>query len=243
MACVTHRIPFPCAVYTRKRTAEPYVSSLKSMSTNKNVTHAAQVFSHMCTRTLEKELPHSLSVNDIRASSHTTWTPRALRQPVLVLVAGDVAQPVGADWNEARQKKCPAVRFLYAGSEFDRNRDARYCPESELDTGYVKIMFYSSITVFAHDTTDCVWRPRDTAPLESSMVLLPRILPDAQLAWLSKLFESAVHKSANDSTWLVERDGSVDVYSERTLQPRRAHRGQRRPDEGDHPSLQVNEPT
>jgi len=81
--------------------------------------------------------------------------------------------------------------------------------------------FYSSVTVFARDRRDCVWRPRDTAPVASSLVVLPRVLPESHLAWLAELFEHAVLKSAHDSTWLVERDGGADAYCESGLQPRR----------------------
>lgn len=81
-------------------------------------------------------------------------------------------------------------------------------------------MFYSSFTVFSRDARDCVWRPRDTAPVESSLLVLPQILSESQLGWFSKLFESSILKSAEDSTWLVERDNSVDAYYEKNLHPR-----------------------
>ena len=115
-----------------------------------------------------------------------------------------------------------------AGSEFDRNRDASYSPESELESGYVKITFHGAVTVFSRDAPDCIWRPRDTVPLESSMVVLPRILPEAHLGWFSSIFESAVLKIVSDSTWLVEREDSVDVYSERGLHPRWIQKAQKR---------------
>lgn len=81
-------------------------------------------------------------------------------------------------------------------------------------------MFYSSVTVFTQSARDCVWRPRDTAPVESSLLVLPKVLAESQLAWFSKLFESSILKSAQDSTWLVERESSVDAYCERGLHPR-----------------------
>lgn len=117
MSCPSHRIPFPCAVYTRKRAAEPFVSRLFAFALHVYgmADPSPQVFSHMCNRMLEKELPRSLCVDDLRDSRHSSWINRALRQPVLVLVAGDVAQTVGADWNEARRKQSPVVRFLYTG--------------------------------------------------------------------------------------------------------------------------------
>ena len=59
----------------------------------------------------------------------------------------------------------------HTGSEFERNRDASYRPESELESGYVKITFHGAATVFARDAADCIWRPRDTVPLESRLPL------------------------------------------------------------------------
>lgn len=199
-----------------------------------------QVFSHMCTRYLEKELPPSLCVDDVQTSCHSPWLPSAMRSPVLVLVAGDVAQTVSAE------SLCPGpkpARFLYAGrapprarpsrrgsrqphggpaagSEFERNRAEGWSPHDELDPGYVQLVFYSSVTVFTIDRRDCVWRPRDTAPVESSLVVLPRVLPESRLAWFTRAFEHSIRKCAQDSTWLVERGGGVDAYSERGLQPR-----------------------
>ena len=82
------------------------------------------------------------------------------------------------------------------------------------------MVFYGSVTVFTKGARDCVWRPRDTAPVESSLVVLPRVLPESQLDWLTRQFESSILKSAQDSTWLVERDSTVDAYRERGLFPR-----------------------
>ena len=107
-----------------------------------------------------------------------------------------------------------------AGSEFERNRAEGWSPHDELDPGYVQLAFYSSVTVFTRDRRDCVWRPRDTAPVESSLVVLPRVLPESQLGWFTRAFEHSIRKCAQDSTWLVERGGGADAYSERGLQPR-----------------------
>lgn len=70
----------------------------------------------MCTRFLEKEPPLSLSVDDIRASSHTGWVSRALRSPVLILVAGDVARPISAEYRDTLAREGASSRFLYAGA-------------------------------------------------------------------------------------------------------------------------------
>jgi hypothetical protein len=96
-----------------------------------------------------------------------------------------------------------------------------WSPHDELEHGFVQMHFYSSITVFARDRRDCVWRPRDTAPVESGLVVLPRVLPESQLGWLTQVLEHAVLKSARNSTWLVEREGTADSYCERGLQPMR----------------------
>ena len=72
MSKVKHVIPIPCAVYTRARHVEPYV------------------FSHMVTRQIVKELPASLAADDVRAlPPPNEFLHRALRSPILVLVAGD----------------------------------------------------------------------------------------------------------------------------------------------------------
>ena len=167
----------------------------------------------MCARTLEKELPTSLCVDDVRATSNTSWVARALRSPVLVLVAGDVAQAVSAE------SACQSVRFLYEGSEFDVNRMSQPKAEADLEQGFVKIVFYGSLTVFSKDAGACVWRPRDTAPLESALMILPRVLPESKLGYFARRFQNCIYKCAEDSTWLVERAGSVDSYCEKGLLP------------------------
>lgn len=76
------------------------------------------------------------------------------------------------------------------------------------------------MTVFSQSPRDCVWRPSDTAPVESCLTILPRVLAESQLLWFAKQFEANIRKSAEDSTWVVERGNSVDVYCERGLFPR-----------------------
>jgi len=195
----------------------------------------------MCTRFLEKDLPPSLCVDDVQSTCHKPWLPRALRSPVLVLVVGDVAHTLSADSRGGGCKDAHKVRFLYAGgasvrtrtrlsqprshtrpagSEFERNRDSGWTPPDELEPGFVHMVFYGSVTVFTKGRRDCVWRPRDTAPVESSLVVLPRVLPESRLDWCTRQFESSILKSAQDSTWLVERDSNVDAYCERGLCPR-----------------------
>ena len=107
------------------------------------------------------------------------------------------------------------------GSEFERNKALGWTTPGELDPGFVHMVFYGSVTVFTRDRRDCVWRPRDTAPVESSLVVLPRVLPEAKVDWFTRVFENSIYKSAQDSTWLVERDCGVDAYCERGLQSRR----------------------
>ena len=201
----------------------------------------------MCTRFLEKDLPPSLCVDDVQTTCHNPWLPRALRSPVLVLVVGDVAQIVSADSRGGVRKASQGTRFLYAGrpahrarpgppkltpapptgSEFERNRAVGWTPPDELEPGFVHMVFYGSVTVFTRDHRDCVWRPRDTAPVESSLVVLPRVLPESRLEWFTRVFQNSIQKSAQDSTWLVERDCGVDAYCERGLQSRRILKLQR----------------
>ena len=90
MSKVKHVIPIPCAVYTRARHVEPYV------------------FSHMVTRQIVKELPASLAADDVRAlPPPNEFLHRALRSPILVLVAGDAGLLVTPEESAA------PVRFLF----------------------------------------------------------------------------------------------------------------------------------
>lgn len=76
-----------------------------------------QVFSHTCIRFLEKELPPSLSVDDILVSRCNPWLPRALRSPVIVLVSGDVARVISADTKTTQG--VGGGTFLFVGKRFN----------------------------------------------------------------------------------------------------------------------------
>ena len=91
----------------------------------------------MCTRYLEKELPPSLCVDDVQTSCHSPWLPSAMRSPVLVLVAGDVAQTVSAE------SLCPGpkpARFLYAGRAPPRHPVGRAAVSPPSTTNCVAVM-------------------------------------------------------------------------------------------------------
>lgn len=55
--------------------------------------------------------------------------------------------------------------------------------------------------------------------MESSLVVLPRVLPESKLSEFSRRFEHSIRKSVQDSLWLVERAHRVDTYSEQSLHP------------------------
>jgi hypothetical protein len=86
-------LPWPCAVYARKRPCEPYV------------------FSHMCARRGVKRVPGDLRVDTLRRFDPLEGMQRARRAELVVLVAGDVAQAVCVE--NARSSHRP--RFLYTG--------------------------------------------------------------------------------------------------------------------------------
>lgn len=58
---------------------------------------------------MDKGLPDTLCAEDLRAYDPRHTLQRALRAPVVVLVAGDVAQTVSAEGERS-------ARFLYAGN-------------------------------------------------------------------------------------------------------------------------------
>lgn len=69
---------------------------------------AAQTFSHVHTHGMDKRLPRTMCTDDIRSYDPQYALKRALKTPVIVLVAGDVAQTVSAEGERS-------ARFLYAG--------------------------------------------------------------------------------------------------------------------------------
>ena len=159
-------------------------------------------------RHLTKDLPATLGVDDLRARNPSADLSRALRCPVLVLVAGDVGEQIVAG-REFRS----GARFLYLGSEFDRHRLHRQ-PSSDVNADYVDLVFYSSVTLFTANRRGGGWSPHCTVPVESGMVLLPKVLPESHLPRLARWFENALRKGAHDSRWLVQRRSGLDCYSE-----------------------------
>ena len=165
----------------------------------------------MCVRQFQKDLPKSLCAEDLRGVSSSGELARAMRAPIIVLVAGDVGQQIssGRDFHSG-------ARFLYLGSEFDRHR-AEWHPNGDVSQDFVDLVFYSSVTLFAQRRQGGPWLPSCTVPMQSGVVLLPRVLRETQLHRFTRWFENALRKSTADSMWLVQRGAAVDAYSEPRL--------------------------
>jgi hypothetical protein len=159
-------------------------------------------------RHLTKDLPATLGVDDLRTRNPSADLSRALRCPIIVLVAGDVGEQIvaGAEFRSG-------ARFLYLGSEFDRQRLYRP-PSSDVNADFVDLVFYSSFTLFAENRRGGRWSPQCTVPVESGIVMLPKVLPESHLPRLARWFENALRKGAHDSRWLVQRQAGMDCYSE-----------------------------
>lgn len=80
----------------------------------------------MCMRYLDKDLPPSLCVDDVQSCNSSFFLAQAMRSPLLVLAAGDVAQTVSAE-SLLNLKAMQSMRFLYAGRRFFCSRARERC--------------------------------------------------------------------------------------------------------------------
>lgn len=171
-------VPFPCAVYVQVQRG------------------VAFVFSHWCETAAIKTFPHSLRVRDLRAHDPRQNESALRRATFVALVSGDVAQCVSV--SNAHEKN--RVRFLFAGSVYDR-RKARRHTFSEIEDDYVPMLFHATMGVF--DARHCF---HTAIALESGVALFPRRVLEKDMPLLARWVEACMQKSIAASIW-VTHDG------------------------------------
>jgi len=171
----TTPVPFPCAVYARDTTGADYE------------------FRHFCGSHASKQLPKSLRTRDLAEYSASANTARLLREPFLVLVAGDRAQCVSVE-NAADRDR---TWFLYPAS-----RQSRPVPWprhiEELEQGFVPMTFCSTMASYTAGRLTAV------VPVERGPLLLPSRLRERDLKQIAGLVERKVRRSIEGSVWLVD---------------------------------------
>lgn len=123
----------------------------------------------------------------------------------MVLAAGDTA--LGVSVAGACEKH--PTRFLFHGSSYARDQGPREAAPSELDENYVPLHFHGTVAVFDHAA-----RFHAVIPIESGIVLFPRLVHESDVPLLSRWARSAMERSMQTSIWVT---GSGDSYNEQTM--------------------------
>ena len=170
-------VPFPCAVYARDTTGADYE------------------FRHYCRSDVGKLLPQSLRTRDLGEYSPAANATRLLREPFLVLVAGDRAQCVSVE-NAADRDR---TWFLFPASR--QSRPVPWPrPIEELEPGHVPLTFCSTMATYT------AGRLATVVPVERGPLLLPTRLSERDLRRVATLVERKVRLSLEGSVWLVDGD-------------------------------------
>jgi hypothetical protein len=170
-------VPFPCAVYARETTGAEYK------------------FRHFCCSQVSKLLPRSLRTRDLAEYSLSANTARLLREPFLVLVAGDRAQCVSVE----NASDTDRTWFLYPSSRQSRPVAWPHDIE-ELETGFVPMTFCSTMATYSAGRLTAV------LPVERGPMLMPSSLRERDLARIASMVERKVRLSVEGSVWLVDGD-------------------------------------
>ena len=171
----TTSVPFPCAVYARETTGADYE------------------FRHFCASQVSKQLPQSLRTRDLAEYSAPANTTRLLREPFLVLVAGDRAQCVSVE--NAADRDC--TWFLYPASR--QSKPVQWPRDiEELEPGFVPMTFCSTMATYTAGRLAAVM------PVERGPLLLPSRLRERDLRQIAGLVERKVRRSVEGSVWLVD---------------------------------------
>lgn len=180
-------IPFPCAVYARATAGAEYE------------------FQHFCRADVGKQFPATLRTRDLADYRPSANTARLLREPFVVLVAGDRAQCVSVENADDRDR----TWFLYPSSP--QSRPVRWPREiEEVEPGSVPMTFCSTMASYAKGRLGSV------VPVERGPLLLPSRLRERDLKRIASLVERKVRLSIEGSVWLV--DG--ECLNESSLYPK-----------------------
>lgn len=199
---VYHKLHLPCLVYKRERANRPYV------------------FSHACRlRESIKPFPVDLRVTSLLVYRRLNIKSMLMRQPVLVLVSGDVGKCVNLFSKEGTQ-------FLFCKSPYDQKEEYEHCVE--FDEEYVHCEFYSTLAMYMEGRLQvlvyfftssyvllmhaCILQGINE--IQSSVVLIPRVLKNSDISLFQKHVKHSISKSLDTSLFVC----NMHVYKEDSLQ-------------------------
>ena len=195
---VSHRVPWQCAVYTRRGNNDTFV------------------FSHIEFTTQEKQFASSLSVRDLTAAQTVTRSANleTLQEAtVLILVTGKWAQHVNLNTFTSTGGR-HATPKIYMYDHLERLCTARggskHC--SELTSDYQALQYHSTLCHYVQGD-DHSWKLFSVVPMLSDTVILPRLLDPSRIRTTVNAFSRATRKCMRDS--LIVAGGAK--YKESTL--------------------------
>ena len=180
------RVPFPCAVYSRRSSGGPFV------------------YSHHVKNHVGKQFPASLRVSDLREFQQQFNWEELCKACFLVLVSGDLARCITL--HSARDIPRIAVQFFYPGSPFTRKEP--YPHPTDLEPGVVPLHFHGTVAVYHAPTTLSA-----IIPIESGIVLFPQQLNERDVQRLATTVSTAAQRSLQASVWVT---GTGESYHEST---------------------------
>lgn len=200
---VYHKLHLPCLVYKRERANRPYV------------------FSHACRlRESIKPFPVDLRVTTLLVYRRLNIKSILMRQPVLVLVSGDVGKCVNLFSKEGTQ-------FLFCKSPYDQKEEYEHCVE--FDEEYVHCEFYSTLAMYVEGRLQVILgmiyfftfmhtsdsdNKQGINEIQSSVVLIPKVLKNSDISLFQKHVKHSISKSLDTSLFVC----NMHVYKEDSLQ-------------------------
>lgn len=171
-------LPFPCAVYSRSRSMDPYV------------------LQHIGVRYVERPWCPSLAVEDLRRHRPDEGAQFMKRLDLAVFAAGDVAQSASAAELVDGTRK---PRFLFHNSEFHRLAPTRQ--PSELADGFA-LAELPSWTVFYRRG-----RVHGVQAIPGGVMVFPKIWRDKDAADVGAVACRVIEACARAATWYTDEGG------------------------------------
>lgn len=181
-------LPWQQAVYTRRTARDPFT------------------FSHVKHTSVPKTFCSSLSVPSL--SEHPGIVKRNVdaftEATVLVLVTGHWAQEYSLAAFTANYHPVMRSHERIAPVKYDHldRLGARSNRCSELSVEFSSIQLHSTMTHFL-EGQDHAWRVKDCIPIQSDMVILPRVLEMDKIERVMRSFHRAIRKSLRDSVYMA----------------------------------------
>jgi hypothetical protein len=184
------RVPFPCAVYSRRASTGPFV------------------YSHHVRNHVVKLFPASLRVADLREFRQQSNWEEICKTCFLVLVSGDLARCISL--HSSRDIQRIPVQFFYPGSSFAKSEP--YAHPTDLEPGVIPLHFHGTVAVY-HSPSAL----NTIIPVESGLVLFPHQLSERDVQRLVTTVSNAAQRSLHASVWVTETGES---YNESTTRLR-----------------------